>query len=89
MDTAEGLAAPGELNDFQRAFSRNYGLQFGYCTPGIMMSVTDFLERTPLPDEDEICDMLSGHLCRCTGYVGMVKAVLETADERAAKDKVD
>ncbi|MGE0745173.1 MAG: (2Fe-2S)-binding protein [Rhodospirillales bacterium] len=86
VDTAEGLAAPdGTLNDLQQAFRRHHALQCGYCTPGILMSVSDFLERRPDPDEEEVRDMLSGHLCRCTGYVGMVKAVLEVAAARRAK----
>ncbi len=78
IDTAAGLAGEGgELNPLQQAFKKNHALQCGYCTPGILMSVTDFLERNPSPSEDQLKDMLSGHLCRCTGYVGMVRAVLE------------
>ncbi len=78
IDTAAGLAPEsGELNPLQKAFKKNHALQCGYCTPGILMSVTDFLERNPSPSEDELKDMLSGHLCRCTGYVGMVRAVLD------------
>jgi len=85
VDTAEGLSAPGEeLNDLQRAFSRHHALQCGFCTPGILMSVTDYLGRNPNPEEDQVRDMLTGHLCRCTGYAGMVKAVLDVAAARAA-----
>jgi 2-furoyl-CoA dehydrogenase 2Fe-2S iron sulfur subunit len=85
VDTAAGLAGEdGELNDLQRAFRRHHALQCGYCTPGILMSVTDFLERNPRPSEASLREMLSGHLCRCTGYTGMVRAVLDVAAERAA-----
>ena len=78
VDTASGLAADdGELNALQTAFKKNHALQCGYCTPGILMSVTDFLERNPNPSEDEIEEMLSGHICRCTGYVGIKRAILE------------
>ena len=80
IDTAAGLAdADGALNQLQTAFKRNHALQCGYCTPGILMSVTDFLERNPDPTEAEVEDMLSGHICRCTGYVGIKKAVMEVA----------
>ena len=80
VDTVEGLAnEAGELNKLQRAFKRNHGLQCGYCTAGILMSTTAFLEENPEPEEQEVRDMLSGHICRCTGYTGMVKAVMEVA----------
>ena len=78
VDTAEGLAsAEGELNDLQLAFRRHHGLQCGYCTPGILMSLCAYLEDNPAPTEDALRDMLSGHLCRCTGYVNMVRAVMD------------
>jgi len=80
IDTAAGLADDsGELNALQTAFKKYHALQCGYCTPGILMSVTDFLERNPNPTENEIKEMLSGHICRCTGYVGIMQAVLEVA----------
>jgi 2-furoyl-CoA dehydrogenase 2Fe-2S iron sulfur subunit len=83
IDTAESLASEdGELSDLQKAFKKHHGLQCGYCTPGILMSLTAYLEETPKPTEEELRDMLSGHLCRCTGYVGMVKAVLDYCDNR-------
>ncbi|MEW5890027.1 MAG: (2Fe-2S)-binding protein [Pseudomonadota bacterium] len=86
VDTVEGLAGKdGELNDLQQAFRRNHALQCGFCTPGILMSCSDFLERVPGPTEAQVRDMLSGHLCRCTGYTNIVKAVLETAAERQAR----
>ena len=78
IETAEGLVgANGELSDLQKAFRKHHALQCGYCTPGILMSLTDYLEHNPKPTEDELRDMLSGHICRCTGYVGIVRAVLD------------
>ncbi|MFT5440361.1 MAG: 2-furoyl-CoA dehydrogenase 2Fe-2S iron sulfur subunit [Alphaproteobacteria bacterium] len=78
IETAESLASDeGELSDLQKSFRKHHGLQCGYCTPGILMSLTAYLKDTPKPTEEELRDMLSGHLCRCTGYVGMVKAVLD------------
>lgn len=85
VDTAAGLADDsGELNALQTAFKKHHALQCGYCTPGILMSVTDFLERNPNPTENEIKDMLSGHICRCTGYVGIMRAVLDVASGSTA-----
>jgi 2-furoyl-CoA dehydrogenase 2Fe-2S iron sulfur subunit len=78
--TVESLAGPdGALNALQRAFQNNHALQCGFCTPGILMSFTDFLARNPHPTEAEIRDVLSGHLCRCTGYAGIVAAIKEVA----------
>jgi 2-furoyl-CoA dehydrogenase 2Fe-2S iron sulfur subunit len=81
VTTVEALATPdGALNALQHAFQNNHALQCGFCTPGILMSFTDFLARNPHPSEAEVVDVLSGHLCRCTGYAGIVAAVLEAAD---------
>jgi 2-furoyl-CoA dehydrogenase 2Fe-2S iron sulfur subunit len=78
--TVESLAAAdGTLNALQAAFRANHALQCGFCTPGILMSFTDFLSRNPHPTEGEIRDVLSGHLCRCTGYANIVKAIKEAA----------
>ncbi|MBI77157.1 MAG: (2Fe-2S)-binding protein [Rhodospirillaceae bacterium] len=78
IETSENLASSdGDLSALQQAFKKHHGLQCGYCTPGILMSLTAYLKENPRPSEEEIRDMLSGHLCRCTGYVGMVKAVLD------------
>lgn len=86
VETVEGLAdEDGELNDLQQAFKRHHGLQCGYCTPGILISTQAFLKVNPDPSEDEVRDMLSGHLCRCTGYTGMIRAVLDVAARRKAK----
>jgi 2-furoyl-CoA dehydrogenase 2Fe-2S iron sulfur subunit len=83
LTTVESLAdARGKLNALQQAFQNNHALQCGFCTPGILMSFTDFLARNPDPSEAEVIDVLSGHLCRCTGYAGIVSAVLEAAGRR-------
>ena len=81
--TVEGLAGgTGMLSDLQAAFRRHHALQCGYCTPGILMSCTDFLNRVTNPTETEVREMLSGHLCRCTGYSNIVAAILEVASKR-------
>jgi aerobic-type carbon monoxide dehydrogenase small subunit (CoxS/CutS family) len=85
ITTVEGLAEGTALNALQRAFTRNHALQCGYCTPGILMSATQFLAKHPQPSEAEVRDMLSGHICRCTGYASIVRAVLEAADEAGNK----
>jgi len=77
--TVESLAENGELNRLQAAFRECHALQCGFCTPGILMAATDLLSRGT-PTRDEISDMLSGHLCRCTGYEPIVDAI-----ERAAE----
>jgi 2-furoyl-CoA dehydrogenase 2Fe-2S iron sulfur subunit len=88
VDTVEGLNrdlnkhGQDRLTDLQEAFRRNHALQCGFCTAGILMSCADYLERKPDPNETEVREMLSGHLCRCTGYTNIVKAVLETAAAR-------
>lgn len=78
--TIEGLArADGSLNPLQQAFQDNHGLQCGFCTPGMLMTLTELLETNPDPDEAEIRDVLTGNLCRCTGYTGIVEAALQAA----------
>jgi 2-furoyl-CoA dehydrogenase 2Fe-2S iron sulfur subunit len=80
ITTVESLAgADGALNALQQAFRKNHALQCGFCTPGILMSFTDFLRRNPTPSEAQVIEVLSGHICRCTGYAGIVAAVLEAA----------
>jgi carbon-monoxide dehydrogenase small subunit len=74
--TVEGLAAPdGTLHPVQDAFQQCHGLQCGFCTPGFVVSVAAFLERNPSPTDDEIREGLSGNICRCTGYQGIIAAV--------------
>ena len=77
--TVEGLAPPDGLHPLQEAFRAHNGLQCGFCTPGILMSFTDFLARNPQPSEAEVVEVLGGHLCRCTGYAGIVAAALAAA----------
>ena len=86
VDTVEGLAPEGALNDMQKAFRRHHALQCGFCTPGILMSLDAWLETRPEPDEGAIRELLSGHLCRCTGYSGIVAAALEAAEARRNGD---
>jgi 2-furoyl-CoA dehydrogenase 2Fe-2S iron sulfur subunit len=89
VETVASLAsADGKLNDLQAAFRRHHGLQCGYCTPGILVSSEAFLRHNPQPSEQDVREMLSGHLCRCTGYAGMVDAVVETARNRATAKRV-
>jgi carbon-monoxide dehydrogenase small subunit len=79
--TVEGLANGEELNALQRAFMEHHGLQCGFCTPGFLMLVTGALEREPDISDEELVDILSSNLCRCTGYQNIVKAVRAAADE--------
>ena len=82
--TVEGLAPSADrLGILQAAFKRNHALQCGFCTAGILMSLDGFLRQHPRPDEAAIRDLLTGHLCRCTGYTPIVRAALEAAAEMA------
>jgi aerobic-type carbon monoxide dehydrogenase small subunit (CoxS/CutS family) len=81
LETVEGLAEDGKLNRLQQAFKDNYALQCGFCTAGFLMSATAALREGPVHDEDEARDVLSGNICRCTGYQGLVNAVLATSKE--------
>ena len=76
IGTIEGLAGDGELTPLQQAFNTHHALQCGYCTPGMLMSATALLERNPHPTEDEVRYSLQGNICRCTGYVNIVEAVV-------------
>jgi aerobic-type carbon monoxide dehydrogenase small subunit (CoxS/CutS family) len=82
IETLEGLGHGGELSALQRAFRDHHALQCGFCTAGFLMSVTEYLRRADSPTEREVREALSGNLCRCTGYQGIVEAVLETARAR-------
>ena len=78
--TIEGLSPDGELTSLQRAFNEHHALQCGYCTPGMLMSATALLERNPHPSEDEVRVALQGNICRCTGYVNIVEAVVAAGE---------
>jgi carbon-monoxide dehydrogenase small subunit len=87
LTTVEGLAADdGELHPLQEAFRDAHGLQCGFCTPGILMTIVPFLEDHPEPDEQTIRHAISGNLCRCTGYQHIVDAVKLAAERRRAGD---
>jgi carbon-monoxide dehydrogenase small subunit len=77
--TVEGLAQDGALNPLQDAFREHHGLQCGFCTPGVLMTLTELLRDHPDPTEGEVREVLTGNLCRCTGYQGMVDATLAAA----------
>jgi carbon-monoxide dehydrogenase small subunit len=85
VTTIEGIASPdGELSPVQEAFRDCHGLQCGFCTPGFIVSVTAFLRDHPDPTDDEIREALSGNLCRCTGYQGIIAAVQRAATQSEA-----
>ena len=79
VTTIEGLATDGQLHPLQEAFRKHHGLQCGYCTPGLLMSATHLLRNTTEPSEDEIRRGIRGNICRCTGYVNVVKAIQEAS----------
>jgi len=82
----EGLSHEGQpLSTLQQAFQDNHGLQCGFCTPGILMSLVEFLDENPDPSEIEVREALSGNLCRCTGYQGIVAAALDAAAKLRAE----
>jgi carbon-monoxide dehydrogenase small subunit len=77
ITTIEGLAEAGELHPIQEAFRDKHGLQCGYCTPGMVISAYQLLQRNPAPSDEEIRVGISGNLCRCTGYVNIISAIDE------------
>ena len=79
IETVEGLASDGELNELQQAFSDHHALQCGYCTPGMLMSATALLRENASPSEEEIRKGIQGNICRCTGYVNIVEAIKAAA----------
>jgi carbon-monoxide dehydrogenase small subunit len=83
VQTVEGLASNGELHPVQEGFWERHGLQCGYCTPGMIMTATQLLDRNASPSREEICHGLEGNLCRCTGYQHIIEAV-EYAAKKAA-----
>jgi carbon-monoxide dehydrogenase small subunit len=81
ITTVEGLTTNGALHPIQEGFNAEHGLQCGFCTPGMIISAYDLLQKNPKPSEEEIRHGLSGNLCRCTGYHNIVKAVQYAADK--------
>lgn len=82
VTTIEGIAGPsGELSPLQQAFRDHHGLQCGYCTPGMIMSLTALLDEVPEPSEAQIRTHLEGNICRCTGYVNIVRAALAASGQ--------
>ena len=79
--TVEGLEQDGSLHPLQEGFQQEHGLQCGFCTPGMLMTGSALLQRTPNPSEAEIRQAISGNLCRCTGYVNIVKSIEYAADK--------
>ena len=81
ITTIEGLASNGKMHPMQQAFKKHHGLQCGFCTPGMVMSAVDLLNKNKNPSEQEIRDWLEGNICRCTGYQGIVAAVKDAASK--------
>ena len=79
--TIEGLSKKGKMHQMQESFKKHHGLQCGFCTPGMVMSAIDLLEKKKNPSEQEIRDWLEGNICRCTGYQGIVSAVKDAASK--------
>ena len=84
ITTIEGLATGGELTPVQQAMADHHGVQCGFCTPGFVISITAFLDANPDPTDQEIREGMSGNICRCTGYQGILKAVRQAADAGSA-----
>ena len=84
VNTVEGLEQGGKLHPMQEAFTEKHALQCGFCTPGMLMTTSALLERNKSPSEQEIRQAISGNLCRCTGYLNIVKAVQHAAEKMRA-----
>lgn len=84
VTTVEGLATDDALHPVQKAFKENHGLQCGFCTPGMIMTAIDMIERNPNLDEETVRTELEGNICRCTGYHNIVKSILAAAEEMRA-----
>jgi len=88
VNTVEGLAQNGQYHPIQEGFREMHGLQCGFCTPGMMITAVSLLEQNPDPTEDEIRWGISGNLCRCTGYVNIVKAIQYAGEKMRAQNAV-
>ena len=86
IKTVESLGSPEHLHPLQEAFNEKHGLQCGFCTPGILMTVVPFLEENPHPSEDEIREAIDGSICRCTGYEKIIESV-QAASEKMSSGK--
>jgi carbon-monoxide dehydrogenase small subunit len=86
VTTVEGLTEPGELHPIQKAFHEYYGSQCGFCTPAMILAAKAFLDENPKPTREEVKEAISGHLCRCTGYVKIIESIMAAADEIAAEN---
>ena len=88
IETIESLGGDDKLNSLQLAFQKNHALQCGFCTPGILMSLTQLIEEEPDADAERIKDVLTGHLCRCTGYENIISAALEVLGKKEGEKSV-
>jgi carbon-monoxide dehydrogenase small subunit len=80
--TVEGLATDGQLTSLQQCFRSHHALQCGFCTPGMLMTARAFLQENPHPTRDEVVSAISGNICRCTGYIPIVNAILDASTEQ-------
>lgn len=85
--TVEGEAVAGQLSDLQQKFMEHHAVQCGFCTPGMLMSVRDLLQRTPKPSEHQIKEAIEGNFCRCTGYQQIIEAVLDVTGQLTKENK--
>ena len=88
ITTIEGLSVDGQLHPLQEGFKEMHGLQCGFCTPGILMTMADYLKHTSNPSEEDIRHAMKGHLCRCTGYQNIVKSIQYAAEKVMEKEQV-
>ncbi len=87
VTTIEGLAGDGQLDDIQKAFIEEGAVQCGFCTPGLILTAKALLDEDPHPDEERIREAVSGHLCRCTGYDAIVRAILRAAKQESSRNQ--
>jgi carbon-monoxide dehydrogenase small subunit len=87
IETVEGLADDGQLSPLQRAFNEHHGLQCGYCTPGMLMAATYLLRKNHSPSESEIRRAIRGNICRCTGYVNIVRSIQAAAESLSSESQ--
>jgi len=88
ITTIEGIGTPESPHPMQRAFSENYGLQCGFCTPGMVLTAIELLNVNPSPTREEVKEWMSGNLCRCTGYTGIIDSIMSQSQEGASSNKV-